>query len=715
MDSIDKRLTKPHVPLGSHPLYQPGDFLDNAARRFEVRQCLGTGGFGSVYQVRDHILQEDRAIKVLCLGQTQDTNVLLREIKTLQMLAGKPHVVQVFDCGTTSLNQVFFAMALINGSSLRRRIAAKQRHKKAFRPDEIAHIMLGILSGLESVHSEGILHLDLKPENVLFREDEEVILVDFGLAENLNRSQTSASPTRGMTPYYVSPEQLQKQAVDCRSDIYSAGVILYELATGMLPVGRFADVSSSRSDLPPHLDSILHIMLANSPSSRPPSAAALIPEIESLLMPGGRRRQESSQPLSPPKEWMPEEQSRSTTQFQAPSSKSDGVLSLDIINSPHGDLFRTVVSISAVERQHARIPVHIGLVLDISGSMSKPDKYPLLLKGIEAMLTVADDQFYFTIAVFSDKYEVITQRQNGPHLLAGLPQMMRAIDSSTAKFGRQTRLYPCLKEVINQVGDSSIANEELGLVVILSDGQLHDGAETIQLNEELRRLNLEAHCFGFGEDMDRRSIRALFKNVRGGKMQHVTTTANIVGQFRHLVEKLSNLAVGDTHLFVSLPAGALLGDAFQYKPSAARLDGLPPCGPIDIALGSLISGRTHSVAFEWRPPQSDSPSSSILARTTYSLLGENCVLEQSLPIRMLSHNDTSRNEAVDLMFDELASLLFEVTVAQVTRSFDARIERATAEGRDEDYIHKLISDRKEVRKTGRTKNLDRDASITSTW
>ncbi len=205
--------------------------------RYRVEARIGEGGMGVVYRASHTVLKKPLAIKVMRGEQAQDPEVVQRFVQEAQSSSaiGHPNIISINDFGTTADGSVYFAMEYLEGQSL----ARAMEHGPMARQRAI-HLFVQMASALEAAHQRGIVHRDLKPDNLfLIRQggqDDFVKVLDFGIAKVKN---AAAKITRtGMvfgTPHYMSPEQAAGQAVDHRSDIYSLGVIMYQVFAGQLP------------------------------------------------------------------------------------------------------------------------------------------------------------------------------------------------------------------------------------------------------------------------------------------------------------------------------------------------------------------------------------------------------------------------------------------------------------------------------------------------
>ena len=201
--------------------------------RYEVRARLARGGMATVYEALDLRLDRVVALKVMHRHLAEDPDFVARfqrEARSAARLT-HPHVVGVYDQGEAN-GQIYLAMEYVPGRTLRDIL----RQFGPLSPEQALVILDPVLEGLAAAHSAGFVHRDIKPENVLISDDGRVKVADFGLARAVSTSNTSA--TQGMiigTVAYLSPEQVQHGDADGRSDVYAAGILLYEMVTGQVP------------------------------------------------------------------------------------------------------------------------------------------------------------------------------------------------------------------------------------------------------------------------------------------------------------------------------------------------------------------------------------------------------------------------------------------------------------------------------------------------
>jgi serine/threonine-protein kinase len=260
------------------------------AGRYEILSRLGEGGMGTVYRARDRELDDEVALKVLKPASegVSLTEVLRQEIKLARMIT-HVNVVRVHDFGEVD-GLRFLTMEYVAGTTLRELLDGR----RGLELTPALQIAKQICRGLAAVHKAGIVHGDLKPQNVMVMGNGVVKLMDFGVARAGETGEAAAAPPIAGTPLYMSPEQARGAELDERSDLYSAGVVLFELFAGQPPF-RDGDAlaimrahlnepppnpRSLRPDLPESLIGIVLACLHKSRLRRPGSAA----DLERLLM-----------------------------------------------------------------------------------------------------------------------------------------------------------------------------------------------------------------------------------------------------------------------------------------------------------------------------------------------------------------------------------------------------------------------------------------------
>jgi predicted Ser/Thr protein kinase len=234
----------------------------------EITRLIGQGGMGAVYEARQRSLDRRVALKVLPVEVAARPEFSERFERESRTLAGLDHpgLVTVHDSGRAG-DFYYFIMEYVDGTNLRELVTAGR-----LAPREALGIVPQICDALQYAHDHGVVHRDIKPENILIDRRGRVKITDFGLVKLLARSPRDVSLTATRfavgTPAYMAPEQLEHpDRVDHRADIYSLGVVFYELLTGELPLGRF-DAPSERVQVDVRLDEIVLRTLAKEPARR---------------------------------------------------------------------------------------------------------------------------------------------------------------------------------------------------------------------------------------------------------------------------------------------------------------------------------------------------------------------------------------------------------------------------------------------------------------
>jgi serine/threonine protein kinase len=234
---------------------------------------LGRGGMGDVWRADDLVLGTPVALKLIVSGGPDGRERILNEVRLARQIT-HPNVCRVFDVGEAA-GWVFFSMELVNGEDL----AALLRRVGRLPSEKVANIARQLCAGLEAAHARGVLHRDLKPANVLIDNDGVVRISDFGIA--IPRTDAGLHLHTG-TPGYMAPEQRsQGEALSERTDVYSLGLVLYELL-----VGHHALKGLEKTAIPPYpstlvpnvdarLERVIMMALSQDPARRPPSALAV--------------------------------------------------------------------------------------------------------------------------------------------------------------------------------------------------------------------------------------------------------------------------------------------------------------------------------------------------------------------------------------------------------------------------------------------------------
>jgi serine/threonine-protein kinase len=200
--------------------------------RYEIREELGRGGVASVYRAYDPMFEREVALKILTRESLNDLQVRERFERETKIIAKLEHaaIVPVYDVGRLDDDQLFFVMRYMVGGSLAERI-----RNGSLTLIDAANILQRLGAALDYAHAKGVIHRDLKPGNILFDEENNAYISDFGIAKLIQASTKITNSGIIGTPTHMSPEQAQGEEVDGRSDIYSLGVILFEMLSGHTP------------------------------------------------------------------------------------------------------------------------------------------------------------------------------------------------------------------------------------------------------------------------------------------------------------------------------------------------------------------------------------------------------------------------------------------------------------------------------------------------
>ena len=264
-----------------------GRMLDD---RYEILELIGSGGMANVYKARCHRLNRLVAVKILKsdLADNADFRRRFRDESRAVAQLSHANIVSVYDVSTSGDTE-YIVMELIDGITL------KQYMERRGRMDwrESLHFITQIMRGLSHAHSRGIIHRDIKPQNIMVLRDGSVKVADFGIACLANANQTLTQEALGSV-HYISPEQARGDRIDARSDIYSAGVVLYEMLTGRLPfegdsavsvaIQHLSSVPLAPRDIDPSIPEPLELIcmkaMSSDPDKRYASADAMLEDLE---------------------------------------------------------------------------------------------------------------------------------------------------------------------------------------------------------------------------------------------------------------------------------------------------------------------------------------------------------------------------------------------------------------------------------------------------
>jgi serine/threonine protein kinase len=281
---------------------------------YKILAKLGGGGMGVVYKAEDTKLKRPVALKFLPFDLTRDDDAKERFVHEVQAASAldHPNICTIYEIDETDDGQLFIAMAYYEGETLKNKVASGQ-----LSVDSVIDIATQIAQGLSRAHEAGITHRDIKPANVMITNRGEVKIVDFGLAKLAGRTKLTKSGTTMGTVAYMSPEQAQGAEVDHRTDIWSLGVVLYEMLTGQLPFsGEYEmammysivstdpkPVRSLRSEVSVGLEQIVNKALAKEPDERYQQINELLADLKSTTQKSESKKTFPAQKLVVGKRW----------------------------------------------------------------------------------------------------------------------------------------------------------------------------------------------------------------------------------------------------------------------------------------------------------------------------------------------------------------------------------------------------------------------------
>ncbi|CAA9492558.1 MAG: Serine/threonine protein kinase, partial [uncultured Solirubrobacteraceae bacterium] len=275
---------------------------------YRVDGVLGAGGMGAVYRATQLSLKREVALKILAgeLAQDESFRERFRREGEIQASIDHPNIVTIYEAGDIGDN-LFIAMRLIRGPALKALILGRDLD-----PARTLRILQPIADALDTAHQFGLIHRDVKPQNILVDARDRAFLADFGLTKGAHDSGLTRTGQFVGTIDYISPEQIRGEPATPASDIYALAAVLFECLTGVVPFARPSDaailfahitdppprLSEQRPELPPALDEVLARGMAKFPSDRHATASELIDEAERAF--GGKLRVAPAPPITKP-------------------------------------------------------------------------------------------------------------------------------------------------------------------------------------------------------------------------------------------------------------------------------------------------------------------------------------------------------------------------------------------------------------------------------
>ncbi len=270
-----------------------GELIDN---RYKIMSSIGEGGMANVYLAWDTILEREVAVKIL-RGDLADDEKFVRRFQREANSASSlkhPNIVEMYDVGEDN-GRYFIVMEYVNGKTLKSLI----KKRGALNLNEAVDIMLQITSGIACAHDSYIIHRDIKPQNIMILEDGRVKITDFGIAMALNQNELTQTNSVMGSVHYLPPEQASGSGSTIKSDIYSLGILMFELFTGKVPfkgenaveiaIKHMKDpipsVCNINSNIPQSIENIILRACAKNPKNRYDSVNEMYNELKVALEP----------------------------------------------------------------------------------------------------------------------------------------------------------------------------------------------------------------------------------------------------------------------------------------------------------------------------------------------------------------------------------------------------------------------------------------------
>ena len=297
------------MPASPHKSMRDNTLVGKTLGKYQVIEHSGSGGMAEVYKAYHPGLDCYVAIKVLHPFLATEEDFLTRFQREARVVATfrHPNIVQVYDFDSDlESNCYYMVIEFIDGSSLKTRLEKMAEKEQLIPLDEAIRIVLAVTNALDYAHQHGMVHRDIKPANIMFTQDGQIILTDFGIARMVNTVTLTASGAMVGTPAYMAPEQGSRTG-DERSDIYSLGVVLYQLVTGALPFeadtplgiilkhinAPLTPPTAVDPDLPLSVEAVIMRALAKDPDNRYQTAKELAADLKKCLV------GEPVEPISP--------------------------------------------------------------------------------------------------------------------------------------------------------------------------------------------------------------------------------------------------------------------------------------------------------------------------------------------------------------------------------------------------------------------------------
>jgi hypothetical protein len=583
------------------------------------------------------------AIKVIhpSLGASDVVRArLFREVLALSRIehAGLPRLL-----GFGPIEGTFFIIEeLVEGPTLE-----EIARVDVARAIEIAGELLEILA---AAHASGVVHRSLGPSDVI-STPRGLKIVRLGMSTVL--------------------DGLGADDAGVRADLFATGRILHELLTGDVP-GVGPALRSIEPPLPESLIRVYERLTAPDPADRFSDAAAALFALRGITSPEA--------PAASP-----------FAEIGALRVRVEPSFQLRAYGDEADPIARCLLEIELRKiggAQASAPPAEIYLVLDVSGSMDAPDRYPLLRIAVRELLDRIDPNDRLGIAVFSTDADEITPIVSAADARLESALLLDRMDRSDRKFGGGTHLAPGLTRAL-----AALRRRSSGAVrrtYVLTDGEIHDREACERVLGEFRRAGIEVHVYGFGTEFDAAALKRLVSDQLGGSVKPIATEEDIVATFSHIAEVNKRLVAREAMLEIELCDSIEGGDAWSFRPQARYF------GPIAgrrlvREIGAVEDGRLYAFLTEVRLPPDPGSRRTPIAKVRLHWHDGQTKAEHRLeiaapraPIGTLTGQDA--NARVEKAFTMLDALRKQGDPKAQLRALKSRLELARLEGRDPDLL-----------------------------
>jgi Mg-chelatase subunit ChlD len=329
--------------------------------------------------------------------------------------------------------------------------------------------------------------------------------------------------------------------------------------------------------------------------------------------------------------------------------------------------------------------VDVALVLDVSGSMDKPNRYPLLCEAVRRLVVGLDPQDWISITLFTDRSETVFPFMPVEEAASDPEQVIRAMKESGLLFGPRTNLAPGLRLALEGFRSRAASGGRVRRTYVLTDGELHDTPECEAVLNGFRPLSIELHVYGFGDGFHATDLKRLVSDQIGGTVKPIVNEKDITRTFAHVAEVNRRLAGTDAKLEVSFSPEVVCGDAWVFQPHGRYL-GVIRDRRVEHVIGGIEFGRWYSLLLEVRlPPGSESVG---VAKVSW-IAGDERVSRQTEMIAVRKQGAATSVPEVRRALDILQILRAGDDSAAQLASFKARRELAVLEHRDPQLIAAL--------------------------